>query len=310
MACRAVVCLIGCVSDTAYPFFLGTKIKAPLCAGLFKALRGSAVSKRLEPWPWSLFSVRMEKIRLNIRWIRERNVGRRRRRKREREWTCCSAQECVETLRGGQEQQVPRPWGRNELVCMKHSGRLARSEVRGPSGWAGGHCDALPVAPNNMGSHWKAVHDLTCTVQRLSSGENDAGFLIMARPSPTPLPREQVLTRMCMWCSCVCTFNRLRVEGSRLWFVARWWGPGPGGEGGAVSFQVRTGRGATGMLGRFGWQMIGRLHDGHITEDSRLGRWASVHLLRCRPRGDGILKLLTQEGRENSLYETGMFSLA
>ena len=49
VACRAVLCLIGCVSNTAYPFFLGTKIKAPLCAGLFKALRGSAVSKDRSP---------------------------------------------------------------------------------------------------------------------------------------------------------------------------------------------------------------------------------------------------------------------
>ena len=99
---------------------------------------------------------------------------------------------------------------------MKHSRRLARSEVRGRSGRAGGHCDALPVAPSNVGSHWRAVHDLTCTVQRSSSGENDAGFLITAQPSLTPLPREQVLTRMCMQCSCVCTFDRLRVEGRRL----------------------------------------------------------------------------------------------
>ena len=76
---------------------------------------------------------------------------------------------------------------------MKHSRRLARSEVRGRSGRAGGHCDALPVAPSNVGSHWRAVHDLTCTVQRSSSGENDAGFLITARPSLTPLPIPSVL---------------------------------------------------------------------------------------------------------------------
>lgn len=48
--------------------------------------------------------------------------------------------------------------------------------------------------------------------------------------------------------------------------------------------------------------MIDRLHDGRITEDSRLGHWA-FSICWGGGRGDGILKLLTQEGRENTFMK-------
>ena len=57
--------------------------------------------------------------------------------------------------------------------------------------------------------------------------------------------------------------------------------------------------------------MIDRLHDGRITEDSRLGHWAFPFAeMRALSgagggRGDGILKLLTQEGRDNPFMKLG-----
>ena len=61
--------------------------------------------------------------------------------------------------------------------------------------------------------------------------------------------------------------------------------------------------------------MIDRLHDGRITEDSRLGHWAFPFaemraLAGAGGRGRWYFEAVNSRGKRESLYETGMFSFA